>query len=123
MSFISNHIDNLIAQGKNMQICLRGSAQPIGPGKLEVAASFGGGFNAGDTRPVPMLYRMLQPATMQTSQHGRPTALLLPMVFSADDVLMVIEEPLTAEGLPIEIPKIADAGAANGKPTIWTPGS
>ena len=88
MSFISNHIDNLIAQGKNMQICLRGSAQPIGPGKLEVAASFGGGFNAGDTRPVPMLYRMLQPATMQTSQHGRPTALLLPMVFSADAVML-----------------------------------
>ena len=83
---IRNHIDALIEKGAKFQLALKTAGQPIGPGKVEKIS------------PESSLYRMLVPANMQANKHSQPKEVLLPMVFDASDVLIVIEEPINAAG-------------------------
>jgi hypothetical protein len=86
MNNLQHYIDSLIAKGAEFQVGIRGSAQPLGPAKVEhVADSIG-------------LYRMLVPATIQANKNSRPSTVVLPIVFSGADVMLVIESPLQQDG-------------------------
>jgi len=80
------HINALIERGAKFQIALKTAGQPIGPGKVERIS------------PNMSLYRMLTPVTMQETKNSRPKEVILPMVFDASDVLIVIEEPINQDG-------------------------
>lgn len=86
------HLDILIASGKTFQVVLRGSAQPIGPAKVEAIT-----VTLVD-QSTEQLYRMMCPAMIQQNKTSQPVPVILPMVFAAEDVLMIIEEPVNAEG-------------------------
>jgi len=91
------YIDNLIAAGKRVQVVLRGSQQPLGPGiveKIGIAEKLPDGSHG----PSLVVYKMLVPAHIQENQHARPRQVTVPMVFDADDVLVVIEEPINQDG-------------------------
>ena len=62
---------------------------------------------------------MLVPANMQANQHSQPKQVLLPMTFSAADVLIIIEEPLNDSG---ESAIITSANGSGGR-GIYIPGS
>lgn len=99
-TLLCSHIDALIAKGVEFQVGLRGSPQPLGPAKVERITVI---------MPPPStitgtLYRMLVPAQMQATKNSRPANVMMPIVFDADDVLLVIEAPLNQDGEVAVIP-------------------
>lgn len=90
MSSIRNHIDALIANGVEFQVGIRGTGQPIGPGKVEQVEN--------PPHALDGLYRMLVPAAMQADKNSRPKNVFLPLVFDVSDVVLVIEAPVNRDG-------------------------
>lgn len=103
---LAQALDALIAAGKPVLLQLRDSSQPIGPGKCEKVASVGG------------LYRLFAPAEL-TKQGQRPIKMLQPIVFSGDDILMIYEETLTADGKEASLMSTV---AGNGDGGLIIPG-
>jgi len=91
---LRTHINKLIEQGAEIQVGLRGSPQPLGPAKVEHVEHAGSATG---------LYRMLVPAQMQANKHSKPNNVLLPLIFALDDVMLLIEAPITQDGSPIAI--------------------
>lgn len=91
---LQHALDALIADGKPILLQLRHTNQPMGPGKCERIQ----GGTSGNT------YRMMCPATMQTTPQSRPQKMIQPLVFDAADILLIYEETLNADGEKASIP-------------------
>lgn len=90
-------LDALIAEGTpQIQVHLRHSDQPLGPGKIERIVQMQ--TNATGVTTEAVLYRILCPVMLQANQQSRPVKMILPVVFDGADLLMIYEEPLNADG-------------------------
>jgi len=108
MGFSRFALDCLIARNRPLQVHLKGTPQPFGPGKIEPAYSAhelahvaDGGTHREELRQY---YMISVEAMLQSGPNGRPGKVSLPVVFHIDDVLIVIGDPVNIEGSPIVMP-------------------
>jgi hypothetical protein len=97
----ARHINRLIAKGVEFQIGLRATGQPIGPGKVEEEMEPDPSLVDDDRPMVPSgLYRMAQPAHVQPpgNKNAAPVAVIVPIVFHVEDVILVIEPIINKDG-------------------------
>lgn len=92
MTMPLRYLKAIIDEKKQVQIGLRATGQPLGPGQIEEVDGYVG------------LFRMLVPAEYAENQHARKRKVLLPIAFTIDDVAIIIEEPRNIEGEPLVQP-------------------
>ena len=94
---LSQALDALITKGELVQVHLRYTAEPIGPGKVEriTQTTFS---NTGSGDMISTIYRMLVPVMMQANPQSKPMKVTLPIVFDGADVVMIYEAPINNEG-------------------------
>lgn len=102
-------LDNMIDRGeeigpgnerrtKLIQIGLRGQAQPIGPGTVRRVTD-----RIGDTATT--YYKMFVEAMLGNPQQPtRGRRVTLPILFAAEDVVMILDEPMNADGESMIVP-------------------
>lgn len=88
------YIENLVTNGTLVQVGLRATGAPIGPGKLEHVKI--------DGEICEGMYRMQAQAQFQENAQARQKMVLLPMVFSIEDIAVIVEPPRNMDGSAIE---------------------
>lgn len=84
---LKHALDALIAQGKDdFVLRLKGDQNLLGPGKVERVDDEGS------------IYRILACQQVQTSHQSPPRLMTVPITFSVDDLLVIIEPPMNVEG-------------------------
>jgi hypothetical protein len=103
---IKHALDALIAQGKDdFVLRLKGDHNLLGPGKIEELTDLRDQAlvtlpnGTVETRsPSAGIYRILACQQVQTSAQNPPRLMIVPITFSVDDVLVIIEPPMNVEG-------------------------
>lgn len=99
---LQHALDALIAADKPILLQLRNTNQPMGPGKCVRLTTIHTAPDGSETQSH--VYRMMCPATMQTTPQSRPQKMIQPLVFDAADILLIYEETLNADGEKASIP-------------------
>jgi hypothetical protein len=100
MGLIKHALDALIAKGKDdFVLRLKGDQNLLGPGKVEELSNLPNPREPMER--VEGIYRILACQQVQTSANGKPRLMIVPITFSVDDVLVIIEPPMNVEGEPV----------------------
>lgn len=109
-TILRKHMDALIAKGVEFQVGLRSSPTPLGPAKVERITD----HDIPSRDPIIGIYRIIVPAQMQANKNARPQTVLMPVVFDADDLLVIIEAPLNKDGEKAIVPLGANGRTEGG---------
>jgi hypothetical protein len=85
------YLRTLIAAGVELQIGIRATGQPLGPGKVEEIPEHYG-----------EIFQILVPAQFAENQNARPKMVLMPVSFMLDDIACIILPPRNVDGSAIE---------------------